>query len=179
MKLAAILLLCGWLLPAVPAYAQQTPPSLGEIARQEAERRKALKAAGKVYTKDDLPKAALLPPMPAPPAGAPAAEAQQEPALPAGEEKDEAWWRARITAVREAERRNEMFAAALQSRINSLAADFSSRDDPAQRALIGEERNKALAELERVTAEIEAAKKQIAEIEDEARREGVPPGWLR
>jgi hypothetical protein len=178
MRLAATLLLCAWLLPVVPAHAQQAPPSLGEIARQEAERRKALKTPGKVYTKDDLPKVALLPPVTAPSPAAPAPE-MQKPAEPVSEERDEAWWRARITAAREGERRNEMFAAALQTRINSLAADFSSRDDPAQRALIGEERNKAIAELQRVQAEIADARKQIAEIEEEARQAGVPPGWLR
>jgi hypothetical protein len=30
-----------------------------------------------------------------------------------------------------------------------------------------------------VTGEIEKSVKQIADIEDEARRTGVPPGWLR
>jgi SMC interacting uncharacterized protein involved in chromosome segregation len=115
------------------------------------------------------------------PAGTPAA-GDQKPAAeqkPGADEKDEAWWRARMTQAREELRRSEMFIQALQSRINSLAADFSSRDDPAQRALIGEDRNKAIAEMQRVTAEVEALKKVIADIEEEARQAGVPPGWIR
>ena len=46
---------------AAPAAARQTPtPTLGELAKKEQERRKALKAAGKVpagkvLTNDDLP----------------------------------------------------------------------------------------------------------------------------
>ena len=36
------------------ALAEQTP-TLGELALKEQERRKALKAAGKVLTKEDLP----------------------------------------------------------------------------------------------------------------------------
>jgi hypothetical protein len=72
-----------------------------------------------------------------------------------------------------------MFAEALQTRINSLTTDFVNRDDPYQRARIGEDRQKALAEMDRVKADIEAAKKKIADAEEEARRAGVPPGWLR
>ena len=72
-----------------------------------------------------------------------------------------------------------MFAEALQTRINSLSSDFVNRDDPFQRAKIGEDRDKALAELSRVKAEMVNAKKHIEDIEEEARKAGVPPGWLR
>ena len=72
-----------------------------------------------------------------------------------------------------------MFAEALQTRINSLSTDFVNRDDPFQRAKIGEDRDKAIAELARVKGDIDRAKKQIEEIEEEARKAGVPPGWLR
>ena len=37
----------------------------------------------------------------------------------------------------------------------------------------------AIAEQERVKAEIEAQKKAIADLEEEARKAGVPPGWIR
>jgi hypothetical protein len=39
--------------------------------------------------------------------------------------------------------------------------------------------NKALAELERVRGDIEAQEKAVTDLEEEARRAGVPPGWLR
>ena len=102
-----------------------------------------------------------------------------EPEKPGEPTKDEAWWKQRIVQAREGVRRNEAFLEALQSRINSLSADFVARDDPYQRAKIGEDRQKALAEMERVTAEIALGKKQIADIEEEARKASVPPGWLR
>ena len=66
-----------------------------------------------------------------------------------------------------------------QTRINALTADFAGRDDPFQRAQIGDDRQKAIAELARVTLEIDKATKSIGDIEEEARRAGVPPGWLR
>ncbi len=75
--------------------------------------------------------------------------------------------------------RSQMYLEALQSRINALWADFTARDDPAQRAQIEGERKKALAEYERVKTEIETEKKAIADLEDEAHKAGVPPGWLR
>ena len=162
------------------ARAQQSP-TLGELALKEQERRKALKAAaGKVVTNQDVPRAAV--PSPAVPAGS-ATEvkppAKPEEAKPEEPAKDEAWWKARVNQVREELRRNEMFAEALQTRINSLTNDFASRDDPYQRARVAEDRSKAVLEMDRVKGDIELSRKKIAEIEDEARRAGVPAGWLR
>jgi hypothetical protein len=57
--------------------------------------------------------------------------------------------------------------------------DFVNRDNPVERAAIEQDRIKALAELDRVKKEIESQTKAIAAIEDEARRAGVPSGWLR
>ena len=160
-------------------YAQQTPP-LGEIARKEQERRKALKApAAKVLTNQDLPRAAAPSPAPAAADATPQPAVDKAPAKPEEPPRDEAWWRQRMSQAREELRRNEMFGEALQTRVNSLTTDFSGRDDPYQRAKIAEERSKAILELDRVKADVESNRKKIGEIEDEARRAGVPPGWLR
>lgn len=163
-----------------PAFAQN--PALADVAKKERERRKATPAPKKVYTNKDLPESAAQPPA-APAAGTPAAGAEQAASTPqqkpAGAAKDEAWWRNRITTARDELRRNEVFLEALQSRINSLSADFVNRDDPYQRAKIGEERQKALAQMDQVRKEVEEDKKLIEEIEEEARKAGVPPGWLR
>jgi hypothetical protein len=190
---ATLMLVC----PGMPAVSAQQPPSLAEIAKKEADRRRALKVEGKVYTNKDLPKSAN-PAQPSSTSPAPAATAEQKAAAqkPAEappsdkdkqaekdkdkeEEKDEAWWRKRITAARDALQRTELAADAFQSRINALTTDFVNRDDPYQRAQISIERQKALNELERVKADIVRIKQQIAEIEEEARVAGVPPGWLR
>ena len=100
-------------------------------------------------------------------------------AEPVPEEKDPAYWKGRIGAARAAVDRSKIFADALQSRINALTTDFTNRDDPAQRAQIELERQRAVAELDRVKNEIAAQTKAIADIEEEARKAGVPPGWLR
>lgn len=167
--------------------------SLADLAKKEQDRRKtttAKPAEKKVYTNKDLTAAAPPPPAPAatqpnpnaaggPPQTNPGQAQNPRGQQPAGEVKDEAWWRNRMTAARTELSRNEIFLEALQSRVNALNTDFVNRDDPAQRQVIANDRQRALAEMERVRGEIEKLKKQIAEIEEEARQAGVPPGWLR
>jgi hypothetical protein len=170
----------GLALHAGAAFAQQ--PSLVELARKEQERKKAMKAVpSKVYSDKDLPKSSAAPPVASavPPATATPIPAEPKPAEEKKDERDETYWRNRITQARESLRRAEAFAEALQSRINALSADVVNRDDPYQRAKIADDRVKAIAELQRVQTEIEHAKKAITDIEEEARQAGVPPGWLR
>ena len=183
MKLSSVLLACALLTLPGSVRAQ----SLGDLAKKEQARRKAAPPAAKTYNNDDLKK---LPPMAdtvSPPAEKPTkvddavkpADAKADAPAAADPAKDEKYWRARLSAAREEIRRNEMFREALQTRINALSADFASRDDPFQRGKIADDRQKALAEMARVSLEIERSTKQIADIEEEARRAGVPPGWHR
>ena len=63
--------------------------------------------------------------------------------------------------------------------MNALTTDKINRDDPAQRSQLELEHQRAVAELDRVKNEIADQTKAIADIEEEARRANVPPGWLR
>jgi hypothetical protein len=177
----------GWLVVALALAASSAfAQTLGDVAKQEAARRKASGAsAAKVYTNDDL-KAAPAPAAAAPTAPAPAAEAaaaadtkKADEKKAAEDDKGESYWRGRMAQAREELRRNEMFRDALQTKINSLSNDFAARDDPAQRAQLANDRQQALAEQARVTGEIEKNRKAIADMEEEGRQAGVPPGWLR
>lgn len=164
--------------------------SLGDIAKREEARRQAIKDAGKVYTNKDL--------VPAPPSsGATAkpaagavvpASADAEQAADKGEDKgkgddqepkDQAAWAARMKELQTQLDRDQIFADALQSRINALTAEFTSRDDPAQRARVGADKQKALSELDRLKLAIQNDKKAVADLEEAARKAGIPPGWLR
>ena len=162
--------------------------SLAELAKKEDARRKDTKEAGKVYTNTDLKRDITTPPPPSNTTPAqPAVPTTQVPSLnlpggkvePAEEKKDEKYWRERITAARSALERSRIFADALQSRLNALATDIVNRDDPAQRSQLELERQRALAELDRVQKEVADHTKAISGIEEEARKAGVPPGWLR
>ena len=158
-------------------------PALGEVAKGSAERRKASPPPKKAYTNKDLPASAIRDAAAAGVASSAASATtpgdSAGPPPKARDERDESWWRARMAALREELRRNDAFQEALQSRLNSLAADILARDDPYQRAKLGEDRGRAAAEMARVTSEITAGKKAIEDLEEEARRAGVPPGWLR
>jgi gas vesicle protein len=84
-----------------------------------------------------------------------------------------------VTDARDAVQRLETFAAALQNQLNSLATDFVNRDDPIQRSGIAQKRDSVSAELERVKKDIAAKTKAISDIQNEARKAGVPAGWVR
>jgi hypothetical protein len=163
--------------------------SLADIAKKEEERRKAIPAPAKVYTNKDLTAVpAGSPPPPATTAATTPADAPKDaekdkdakaPDAKAGPVKDQAYWSGRKKDLQAKLDHDETFAIALQSRINVLSADFVNRDDPAQRAVIGRDRQKALDELARQTKAIQDDKKALVDLDEEARRAGVPPGWLR
>jgi polyhydroxyalkanoate synthesis regulator phasin len=162
--------------------------SLGDVAKKEQQRRKTTKSSGKPLTNRDLgPDANRPAPPPASPTTAVAgpggtsqpARAAEEDAEQKDPRQTEEYWRGRMETTRAELQRNEMFLDALQSRVNALSTDFVNRDDPAQRATIANDRQKALAEMQRTKELVETLKQQIADIEEEARQAGVPPGWIR
>lgn len=184
------------LLIAVAAPAPAQPPSLVEAARAEQARRASIAEKSRVYTNDDLDGGPRLTTAVAPPTDVEAAPADGSKPAPDGSEqanesgaatapgpgaaaRDAAYWRGRLTAAVEARRRAELVAAALQNRVDGLLAEFTARDDPAQRARIEQDRRDALSELERAKAEIDRLAQEAADVREEARRAGVPPGWLR
>jgi len=183
----------------VVSVASLSAQSLADVAKKEEERRKQAPSAGKVYTNKDLLPA---PPVSTPPAGVEAKDAPKEGDAakdkeagaadkdadkdkekdkdkPATGARDEKYWRDRMKSALEAADRDQTLADAMQSRINALTTDFVNRDDPAQRAVIAKDRDRALAELDRLKQAIIKDKKAITDLEEEARRAGVPPGWLR
>ena len=177
--------------------------SLADVAQKEGERRQAT-TAGKSYSNRDLRPAPQAPPdateRAEPAATAPADAVVDATSSPAttdaaadsasdskSEEadgkksdiKDEAYWSKRMAELRERLDRDQTFMQALQSRIDALTSDFVNRDDPAQRGQIAADRQKTLAELDRLRKAVEADKRAIPDLEEEARRSGVPAGWLR
>lgn len=164
--------------------------SLGDLARQEQERRKAVKAPAKVITNKDLGPVPAAPessapaaPIASPEAPRPAQDVKQtdqdKAKNPNDPVKDQAYWSGRLKALQASLERDQTYVEALQSRINALSTDFVNRDDPVQQRQIGRDRQKAVDELNRLNAAILVNKKAIADLEEEARRAGVPPGWLR
>jgi hypothetical protein len=189
--------LCTLLLILSTAGATASAQSLADLARKESERRQtATGTTSKTYTDKDLKPVPAPPPVADPtpnPADKPddgkgTVEKVNDAARTGGadkpdtdktETKDEAYWSKRMAALREQLERDETYLSALQNRIDSLTTDFAGRDDPAQRGQIATDRQKALAELDRLKKAVEVDRRAIPELEEEARRQGVPAGWLR
>jgi len=177
--------------------AVSSAQGLADVARAEEARRKSVKAPSKTYTNDDLKGdnngatvasptpsgAAAAPVTPATTAAQAATAAKPDAAKDAAKDqepkKDEKYWRDRITAAQQAMARNKVLVDALQSRVNALTTDFANTDDPAQRAVVEQNRKTALAEMDRVKKDIDTRSKEITAIQEEGRKANVPPGWLR
>jgi hypothetical protein len=166
--------------------------TLADVARKEEARRKELKEPAKTYTNKDLTTLPASSSEAAPTAVPPTADAakdakakkdaedkDKEKEKDKGPAKDQTYWAGRIKGLRTQLDRDQTYADALQTKINSLATDFVNRDDPAQRAQIARDKQKAMDELNRLKQAIQSDKKAITDLEEEARKAGVPPGWLR
>ena len=174
-----------------PLFAQ----SLADVAKKEEERRKSIKAPAKVLTNSDLKPAPIITPD-----GSTAAadegstkkadDKADSAAADKGDKKvdgskadagvkDQKYWSDHQAQLQAKLQRDQAFADALQSRLNALTTDFVNRDDPAQRAVIAADRQKAQDDLNQLKKEIAEDQKALADFQEEARRAGVPPGWLR
>lgn len=114
------------------------------------------------------------------PSAAPSAAAVPSPPA-AGPEGSEAYWRARARDRRDAVSSAERQVAELEARVNALRNDLAptnamqaNREQNRQAAL-----GRAIADLEQAQASVIRARQALDDLEDEARRKGALPGWLR
>jgi hypothetical protein len=165
--------------------------SLADVARKEEERRKSIKAPGKVYTNEDLHR---YPVSTAPEAAVPdqakpttdgqpvskddAAAPKAKDATPSVDQGED-YWRKLITEARSARARSSTYLEALQSRVTTLTAEFYARDDSAQRSAIWSQRAKVVDDMDRLKQDMADQEKAIAKIEEDARKANIPPGWIR
>ena len=189
---AALRAVTAVLLSLGATVAPLAAQSLADVARQEQERRKAIEKPSKVLTNKDLGPAPAAG-VPAATTSAPAASDTTRPAAgkdgqpaaadpktpPAESANGQAYWSGRAKDLQTQLSRNETFAVALQSRINALANEYTNQGDGVRQAAIAADRQKTIDELNRLKKEIEDNKKAVADLQEEARRAGVPPGWLR
>jgi hypothetical protein len=167
---------------------------LGEVARKEEERRKDIKAPAKVYTNRDLgavpggPEPGTVSSAPPAATATDTAKATDDKDKGKGKEKekdkpatpkDQAYWAGRRKELQGKLDSDQTLVDAMQTRINALTADFSSRADPVQRAGVERDRVKALNELDRLRKSIVDGKKALTDLDEDARKAGVPAGWLR
>ena len=90
-------------------------------------------------------------------------------------------WRRDAKARRDAIKRAEAKVAAAQARVDSLLVDLNPTNvmDPNRLQTLEADRAKAAADLEAAKDELAKARQALEDLEEEARKSGVPPGWLR
>ena len=171
-----------------PLAGQQ---SLADVARKEEDRRKAIKKPSKVLTNKDLNpvpattgSTATTAPAgggttPAAGSGGAAPAQGQDTAKTTEPSKDQAYWSGRAKGLQTQLDRDQAFAAALQSQINALTTQYVNQSDPVQQAKLASDKQKALDEVNRLAKQLADDKKAIADLQEDARRAGVPSGWLR
>jgi hypothetical protein len=181
-----------WQTPAIVVvfltWLLSPPGGFADAARREALRRELLPKASRSLTNEDvagmprraLPTAPVTSADPAAGAVTPAApDAAKDATKKDVEAHDEGWWHARMTAARDALERDQLLAESLQGRVNSLTNEASARDDPAQRQQLYEQRTRAVSELDHMKDQLLTDQKTIDAIQEEARTQNVPAGWIR
>jgi BMFP domain-containing protein YqiC len=142
-------------------------PSLGVISNQTLKKGAAAEASGKGDAKGK--------PTPTATPGA----------VPVPEFRDlkgrsEAEWRRMMATARGRVKATEARVASLESETKKLENDFYAWSDGNYRdRVIRPAWDQAREELGKARKELDAARAQIADLEEEARKSGAPPGWLR
>lgn len=168
------------------SFAQQKV-NLVELAKKEKERRAKTKTV-KVFTNQDIaefkaknpqPEGEAQPTQTAETTSQPEATQTPETAQP-DRATDEQYWRNRYKEAVERVEQAEKKLNDLQSDVNALTrAFYAEGDGVAQRGVIERERNQRLADIEKGKQELAEAKQALTDLEDEARRAGAMPGWVR
>lgn len=98
----------------------------------------------------------------------------------------EAEWRARVAEKRAAVSMAEQALARVQAKIDALRGPQSQptqsqglEQDPYRVLTQDPQRQSLEQELAQARADLDKARTELANLEEEARRKGVPPGWLR
>jgi hypothetical protein len=171
-----------------------TAQSLADTARKSQAQRKSTKRPARVYTNADVPVTAAATantateisstPKEGEPAGA-SADPNAKPAEGSGSSNsvtaaDEAAWRAKIGAAREAVSRSKEQLEGMRARVMQLqTAKALGTGDVNQQAAVSAQQGAALQEFDRLRADVEKFQKALADVEAEARAKSVPAGWLR
>lgn len=169
--------------PAPPAQASPQKPSVAEAARRAREQKKDAPKARQVFTNDNLPAAGAVSVVGGAGTGTAATAAGQAVDAAAGQKEDpdsEAAWRKRFAEVREKLRLALQERDILQRELNLMLTQYSP--DPQETLRQEFDRSKINAHAEKIRqkdAEIAQLQQQLAALEDELRRKGLPAGWAR
>jgi DNA repair exonuclease SbcCD ATPase subunit len=158
---------------------------LVKAAKKEKERRSKVEAKKTLTNQDidEIRKKQLGIETAAAPGGEPAEETDKEDKKVKKEvdpTQTEQYWRERKQETDQRVEEAQSKVQQLQNEINNLTTAFYAESDGvAQRPLIESERIERIKELEQAKQDLENARTEAANLEDEARKAGALPGWVR
>lgn len=189
LRISALSALLGF--AALSAPAQQAPASTGDpvadAARKARAEQKTAPKPKKVFTNDDIPSS----PPPTPPAATDATkktDGQAQSEDPSGKKaldpeddpKQEAYWHKRSRTLHAKLSAAEQELDVLQRELSKDEVQYYP--DP-QKALMQQynrsDINEKRAKADAKKAEVESLKQQVSGLEDDVRKAGGDPGWVR
>jgi len=151
--------------------------SLAQVAEKEKKRRSEVKGTAKVISDRELQTGRRVTPLPNDSAATATSQgegavASEETAVAGEPEVDEAttreYWQNRVNAA------NEKIAA-LEEKLQSPESDWGG----GMRTDVNPVGQRNLSQRQEIESQLAAARAELAQIQDEARRAGVPAGWVR
>ncbi len=169
-----------------PGSAVAQPQTLGQLAAQQ--KAKAPAKPAKVYTEKDVVVRDDAPPpvAHATPSAPPTTPTSPDTPISGGLDKGEAWWRQHMQTLQgAADDAATNLAAAIDREAvlsNIMTRSVDNNDyvrDRLRRVALEREWQTAKADVSRLTADVTNRKRAVEVAKENARRDGVPPGWLR
>jgi len=181
MKLGVLLAV---LLSLIVSVSNSEDSAVVQAARKERERRAKLKT-GRVFTNKDVQEFAAKHPTPVKEGMEPETQPVEE--TESGEIEDvnkelaesEAYWRKRYKEVARRVQASEKDIAEIQKEVDDLTRAFYALNDVEQRGVIQYQRTQRINDLQQAKRELEDARIALDDLEEEARKAGALPGWLR
>ncbi len=176
--LKRLVLVLALVMPPI-VLAEET---LQEAAEKEKARRAKQKGTpAKVYTNEDLPDAekdakkdAKKTKGKATPTPTPGARVVSPEPL-----AEEASWKSRAAACRSAIQVAEAELASRNEALAKLTTDTLASTDTTGIFRLKAEQERMRAEIQQAEERLQAAKRALEQLEEEARHKSIPPGWLR
>jgi predicted RNase H-like nuclease (RuvC/YqgF family) len=187
--LSALLSVAAFTAPAQEPAQTSTGDQVADAARKARAEQKSAPKPKKVFTNDDIPSAA--PPPPPAPASAEATKqtgtkaqgngkSEKELSDPSDDPKNEAYWHKRAKKLRAKLANAEQELDVLQRELNKDELQYYPDPQKAlQQQYSRSDINEKTAKVTAKKAEVDSLKQQVADLEDEVRKAGGDPGWVR
>ena len=157
------------------------------LSKKEKERRKKLKSKSKIIITDETLKKyknkkvsfTIINKKPEDKKGIKKTGKNEENEFNRNTNLKEAYWRnrKRVLEAKLTFLKSEIKATQLE--LNKVTTDYNLTDLPLKKNQLNSKRIELIKKLEKLKISLKKAEKDLEDFKDEARRKGIPPGWIR